>query len=308
MQPETARSWAAGDGPPADPAKTTTSTEPSVKKAPVRKAVTKTAPAKTTSVKTAVAKKAPAKKAPATKAAAKQAVARKAPAKKAVAKKAPAVVAAPVAETAPAAAPPAPSAPAPFDLVPGLRPETTVLPSRRGRPGFWRLLVLLSLLLLAAAIAMGVAALVMHGDPTWKSESAVRLVSVNGAAPSVDQLKQLQGRVHLLTAPASQAAAVPEQDVRADLGSQRLGSDQLVLEAQAARKDEAERLAAAAASVVVARSEAAGFHVVASSSALPADRTRPSLVTALVTGSLAGAAFLLLIGSTYLLRRPRNSS
>jgi hypothetical protein len=273
----------------------------------------------------AAVKRAPAKKAPAKKAPAKKAAAKKAAAKKAPAKKAPNAAARTAARKAPAEAPrkaalaaPHPAdvagleggleVPASSDLVPGLRPDSPAPRTRRPWSDRWpRLLLGLTLLLVAAGLAMAVASLVMRGTQTWSAGTTVRLVRVDGASPLPDQLGQLQSRVHLLTAAASQRAAVADEDVRDDLGAAPLGSDQLSLVARAARADEAERLVAAAAAVLTDRADSLGLRVTSTDPVRRAERVRPSLRTALVTGGLAGAGLLLLVGSGYLLRRARTA-
>ena len=175
-------------------------------------------------VEKAPAKKAPAKKAPAKKAPAKKAPAKKAPAKKAVA---PLVSAEAEATSLP-------------DLLPGLRHDTTVLPARANGARWPGAVLALTVLLLAGALALGVASLVLRGATTWRSEVSVRLVPGSGTTEDpLVQLRRVRDQIRFLTGPASKEAGVPEDHVRADLRGDRRGTDSLILVAQAARPEEA---------------------------------------------------------------------
>jgi len=291
---------------------------PPVKKAPAKKAAAKKAPEKAVGAKApakkAVAAKAPAKapaKSSAAKSPAAKAPAAKAPAKKAPAKKAPpkkAVAASDVEPTpvrrAEAAAPGV--APAAVDIVPGMRPEP--LPgSVRGTPVFFRVLLRLTVLLLAAAAGLGAAAWVESGEKSFQASAAVRLVP--GEAPTVDPAAALQeARTRYVAHPpistpvVASSAGIPFDDVRSALKLTKAGKAEIVVTAEAADGAEAQYLAAVAVDSLlkaVAADQLPVAHpgdrlsaVVSRSVSLP-EKSSPSTARAGLAGGLASALVLM---------------
>lgn len=279
-------------------------------------------------VKKAV-KKAPAKKAPA-KAGAQAAprpAAKKAPAKRAPAKKAAAAAAgpvheanhdadaAPVARLAPPAVPrvmPADEPPAPRPVVAETPGAVDVVPPRRG--GGLRALMILTVVLLAAAVGMGAAAGVLSGTETWESTAAVRVGPSQGGTP-VSGLDDYRYRAAGLTTDARGVAGVPEEDVRADLAATVEGAE-IRVTAAAAHADQAELLAATGAERLVSlitRDQQESVPLAAdrlraevSAVASEADRTEPSVALAAGAGGLTAAGVLLL--GLLVVLRPRKSA
>jgi hypothetical protein len=256
-----------------------------------------TPPAKKAAAKKAAAKKAPAKKAPAKKAAAKKAPATKAPATPRVA----------VPALAPAVAPPPPPVPRSVD----------VLPSRDLRL-LWSAFIRLTVLLLAGALGLGAAALVESGAKTWRSTMIVQLVpGPSPNSPVADELKSAQslyvGKVPELTTDAALSAGVASEDVRQDLTAQPVGTDRIKLTAEAAYRDEAERLAGAAGTVLAAKvstdqqesAVGAGDRMTLDipAPATKAERIKPSDVLAVVAGGLLALSLLVLALTVALQRR-----
>ena len=314
-------------------AKKAAAKKPAAKKAPAKKAPAKKAPAKKAAAKKPAAKKAPAKKAPAKKAAAKKAPAKKAAAKKAPAKKAPAkkaparatplpvvtgepmaVSSAPTRPKPPRVAEPPAAAPA---AVPALPPAaTTVVP--RQNPGWVRWLVALTVLLLAAAVGLGVAALVVNGPDTYRSDASVQLVS--GPAPSANVLSSLAAgqrryvdKVPSLTDDAAQAAGVPRDAVTSDLRAVSVGGSGIELRAEATDAAAAVRLADAGARVLVTYVKNDQVSVTPSQgdrlsadvlgSPTRAELVSPTTTRAALAGAAAGGSALLLLALGVLLVR-----
>lgn len=329
-QPQDSETADAADPAPADPA------EPAAGPlAPAKKAAKK-APAKKAVATKAPAKKAVAAKAPAKKAAAKKSAAKKAPAKKAVAGTADnAVLAAAAAavagaELSAAAMPPlAPVAEPEAHVEPAATREkevsfhgpATVLPSERGLPAGARLLVTLTVLLLAAAVGMGAAALVEHGQETWRSTLTVRFVP--GIAASGDLSAQISkaqqayaDQVPGLTSEVARTTGVPVGDVRHALSAKPLGKDQIEVSAEAARGPQAEAMVIRASYAVMTRvpkdqvatvaSPAERVNALVSGYATRPERTRPDDRLALVVGIAAGLAVLMLAGTLALIARGRD--
>lgn len=272
--------------------------------------------------------KAPAKKAPATKAAAKKAPAKKAAAKKAPAKKAvpsadtiTAVTAMPAPTTVPEQRSPRPAPPAVPRAIPAeprdtpvaaTQPAQDVVPAGKG--GGTRVLLALTVLLLAAAVGMGAAAGVLSGTKTWTSSATVRLVpSESGTA--VSGAEAFRDQVPGLTSEASSVTGVPSEDIREDLAAELVGADQVRVTARAAHADQSELLAAAGAQrlmSLVTREQretvslpADRISAVLSGGATLAERTSPSTAAAAVAGGLTGGGLLLL--GLLLVLRPKKS-
>ncbi len=292
---------------------------PAATVAPVTKAATK-APAKR-AAKKAPAKKAVAKKAPATevvaKTPAKKAPAKKAPAKKAVAKKAPAKKA----TKAPAKKAPATTVAAQTVALQEIFPTSTVGPEPRARlSGGMRTLLVLTVLLVAAAAGLAMAAVVENGTETWRSSLTVRIAAgpatPNAAEAVATAQRQYAERLPGLTSSAAASTGVPGGDIRSDLKGQRVGSDQLRVVASAATPGEAQALAGSGASTVVdqlAQDQAGAvtdererLSALASGYVTEAERTRPSDLVALLVGGAAALAVLLLAGCLALLVRGRD--
>jgi len=302
----------------------------SAKKAAAKKPAVKKVPAKTTAAKASAAKttaaKAAAKKAAPTTAAAEAVT--KVPAKKAPAKAA--GVTRPAAKrTAPRAVPaeilaeavePA-VAVAALDVVPGLRLEQSSASGVvEGRPAWARVLVFVTVLLLAGAAGLGAAALVESGSQSWRSSAAVRLLP--GEAPTVDPGAAVKAgqtgyaaRVPVTTSAVAGKAAVPSGDVRGDLEAAAYGEDEVLVTARAAHGWEAERLAAAATDALVASialdqervAEHPGDRLMPLIAQAPtaAEQTSPSDLRAGLAGGLAGAGVLLLALLRIAFRRER---
>jgi hypothetical protein len=257
--------------------------EPTPAKAPAKKAVAKKAPAKK-----AAAKKAPAKKAPAKKAPAKKAPAKKAPAKKAVALATPAL-----AVPALDAAPPPPALP---DLVPGLVAETS-LPQNRDvlppPPAWPRVVGAMAVLLVLGAAALGVAALVLRGEQTWRSTVQVDVVPSVAAEDPGRVVQQVRSGVTLLTGPVADYVGVPDSDVRHDLSAEVVRPGVIEVRAEAASSYQAVLLAQGALTALERRT-GADVTVTQHSAPTRAQRTEPSTVRAVGVGLLAAAGLVLL--------------
>jgi hypothetical protein len=138
-------------------------------------------------------------------------------------------------------APTRPHLPPPRLAVPGASPAPAYLQERRW-PRSVRVLVTLTVLLLAAAAALGAAGLVRSEYQTWRSTSAVR---VQGATvqPTASDLTRFAVHVAYSTDSVRAAAAVPPDDVRDDLAGKAVAPDQVVITASARGSEQAEQLA-----------------------------------------------------------------
>jgi hypothetical protein len=284
---------------PAQPKRIVAAAAPPEKPAPK-------APAKRSPVK------APARKAP-VKAPAKKAVATRPPARSAAKQRVPRAIVAP---------PPLLSEPvamaATEDVVPGLQLAPVPTGRHDANPTWVRVLVRLTMVLLAAAAGLGAAAVVLNGTPTWKAEVAVQLRAPE--APTTDPTVALSVALHRYAAavPASTSSAesltrVPAQDVRGELRGTTRGPDKVVVTAAAASSDAARALAVAGAQSLldtVQKDQAQvrqGDRVVAvlADSGIRARRTEPTRARAVAAAGLAAGAVLVL--GLLALLRPRRA-
>jgi len=136
-------------------------------------------------------------------------------------------------------------------------------------------------------------------------------------SPVADELKTGQslyvGKVPELTTDAALSGGVASDDVRQDLTAQPVGTDRIRVTAEAAYKDEAERLATAGGTVLEAKviadqqdstvgaGDRLGLDITAP--ATPAERIKPSDLLAVVAGGLLALSLLVLSLTVALQRR-----
>jgi hypothetical protein len=198
-----------------------------------------------------------------------------------------------------------------------------VVPARRGDV-LVRILLTLTVLLLAAAAGLGAAALVENRDATYNADVVVRLDPGNDPQGSIEaavlagMTRYLnQTGSHAFTLTAAQRAGVSVADLRTDVRSSQIAARQIRLAVQASTSAGTQALANGAGDALV---ELVNLDQ-ASNVASPGDRlsaaierpakeptkTSPKDRDAYAAGGLAAGAVLLLSGVGALLRFTRSS-
>lgn len=182
------------------------------------------------------------------------------------------------------------------DLVPGLSDEPQEDPRPPTGPRWPGVVLVLTLLLLAAAVTMAVAAAFLLRPQTWESSAGVSFLPTDAPAttPIATRVEQVRAAVPFLTGPVTERAQVPVENVRGDLAVRNLAYDELLVTARAASAAEAEQLARVAVVLVVERQQN-GLTAQPSRTASAAVRTAPTLTDGLVTGGLAAAGLVVLV-------------
>jgi hypothetical protein len=203
----------------------------------------------------------------------------------------------------------------------GLPAAASAAPSSSFGVGL-KLAVLLIVLLLAGAVGSGAAAVVEARPATWESTAVIKLMPGDAPSKTPDltvAVVRYRGKVanSSFTALSVFKAGLTSTQVRDNIGSRSVGSDELRLVAHGTTAQTAAALAAAAAENLVEivtsdqqlEASAKGDQLRATVAGLDgsAVRVKPTDRDAALAGGLAAGAVLLIGAVSYLLRRGKKS-